>query len=1176
VAVLELDDRYHLTERIGRGGVGEVFRGVQVALDRPVAIKLLRSELTVRADVVHRFEQEARTTCRLHHPNVVTVFDVGTAPNGARFLVMELLEGRTLADALREGRMEMAEALDIAVQVARGMGAGQGVGLVHRDLKPENIFLLADGQVKILDFGLALLHQGLADAGTITEDLDLAEITSDLSVDETWNHSLAAIPDRDVEDTDSDSPRLTRPGSLVGTPRYMSPEQALCWAVDHRADLYAFGCILFEMTTGEAPFEGTNVQDYLQLHVHEPAPPPSEFNKALSPAIDALVLQLLEKDPTARPRDWAEVSERLRRLGGEEPAKPGAATPRAQERKPTEPYRFLQPFTASTRAVFFGRDQDARRFRGIWEHPDQAPLVALIGSSGVGKTSFVAARVIPGLEDTGHAVLRVRGGSHPTRELAAIAARQLARASGSSEPSDVPLPRLLDQLVALWQRPVAVVLDQLEELFTAGDDADRERFQTDIAALIAGSDGSTRLLFSLREDFHGALLRCLHPLPVDEVMRTMPLHSLGPQDIADALEGPTDATSQVDYATFHFEPGLVRRIVTDLLADDGPVAPRIQVVGHRLWEMRDPSGAITGRSYEHNLGGARGILGRVLDDAVDDLPASDQGVAKELLRALTRLPGSATSAPAPEAALLGAHADADQRARVLERLESRWRLVQGYSDSRWPKQRAYRIAHEALIARIKEYGEDDSERNRARQLFAHGMDLWLRNGRQDVDLLVEEHFDVVQRHATSLVWRSGEAEAFYTRCRQVHSEAWWQREQRKRRNRQFGWARRYVPVALALGLGFILGQVPVGFRSFHAAEVKVMAALGMERADLTGQDLAMSRLDGITLLAPDFTGADLRYASMRGADLQQATFESTNLGSADLAGAVLIGTAFVDAELDNANFRGADLRQARMQSNTDGADFTGAWFDLGTSWLTEPPYAAMGPQGDARGANLDGMVLDGLDLFAMQLQDASLRGASLVKTSLVDAVLHRADLREADLSGGDLRDAEFLRADMRWSVLAHTKLFRARMSTADMRGVSVVGADLSGTALDGARLEGALADTETRWPMEFDPVEAGVILLSGDLTGMDLSTRVLDGAKMDGAVLNDAVLASASLVNTSLVDASLEGADLSNARLTGAVLDGASLCGADLRGAELSGTSFRGAKVCDNTRFSAGYRPPGL
>ena len=154
----QLSDRYEIIQPIGRGGVGEVYEGRQLALDRPVAIKVLRPELTRNATAVARFEREARTTCRLHHPNVVTVFDVGVSEDGRRFLIMELLQGNTLAHRLREKpKLTYPETLSIARQIVRGMGAGQGVGLVHRDLKPENIFLVDGNHVKILDFGLATL-----------------------------------------------------------------------------------------------------------------------------------------------------------------------------------------------------------------------------------------------------------------------------------------------------------------------------------------------------------------------------------------------------------------------------------------------------------------------------------------------------------------------------------------------------------------------------------------------------------------------------------------------------------------------------------------------------------------------------------------------------------------------------------------------------------------------------------------------------------------------------------------------------------------------------------------------------------------------------------------------------------------------------------------------------------
>jgi serine/threonine protein kinase len=156
--VRRLSERYSVADRIGRGGVGDVYKGWQEALDRPVAIKVLRAEFTRNAQAMRRFEREARTTSRLRHPNVVTVFDVGLADDGTRFLVMELLEGTPLAKLLAEkAPLPIGDALAIARQIVRGMSAGEGVGLVHRDLKPENIFLERDLQVKILDFGLATL-----------------------------------------------------------------------------------------------------------------------------------------------------------------------------------------------------------------------------------------------------------------------------------------------------------------------------------------------------------------------------------------------------------------------------------------------------------------------------------------------------------------------------------------------------------------------------------------------------------------------------------------------------------------------------------------------------------------------------------------------------------------------------------------------------------------------------------------------------------------------------------------------------------------------------------------------------------------------------------------------------------------------------------------------------------
>ena len=537
-----LSDRYSLGECIGRGGVGEVYRGWQESLDRAVAIKVLRPELTRHPNVVARFEREAQTTCRLHHPNVVTVFDVGESDDGARFLVMELLEGETLASRLsREGALPMDEALHIARQIIRGMGAGQGVGLVHRDLKPDNIFLLAENHVKILDFGLATLLDAhgvtqldssgettLSDHPGTQKDDGMSTISPD-SVTDVQDAEATVFDDLDslLPTTDISigaRARLTRPGTPVGTPRYMAPEQVLGWQVDHRSDLYSFGCILFEMFSGRSAFEGPNSRSFMHQHLHVDPLRLAENSEAPEPIIE-MVHRLLEKSPSERYSDWSAVAETLRRMRPEQEAELPLTGTESEPPRPTEPYRFLSPFSRASRDLYFGREQDISRFLNAWNHPDE-PMIILTGASGVGKTSFLSARVVPALEDLGIRVIRIRGGTDPTRQLATRLARELARTSDAT--TDRPLAQLLDSVAAMEGRPLAVIFDQLEEVFTSGGAAEAEQLQARIAEFVAGGgEYPIRLVLSMREDYLGALLRALHPLPTDEIARTLPRPSAG-------------------------------------------------------------------------------------------------------------------------------------------------------------------------------------------------------------------------------------------------------------------------------------------------------------------------------------------------------------------------------------------------------------------------------------------------------------------------------------------------------------------------------------------------------------------------------------------------------------------------------------------------------------------------
>ncbi len=1177
--MIELDQRYRLLQPIGRGGVGEVFEGLQLALDRRVAIKLLRPELTARPEVVSRFEQEARTTCRLQHPNVVTVYDVGTAPNGGRFLVMELLDGLTLAEALERGPFSLERSLDVAGQIARGMGAGQGVGLVHRDLKPENIHLVGEdhAHVKILDFGLARLRDGaLAEPGAEVErslrnSLEQARRSGSSSLETmapggagTWvpedppRPPLATVPPIGGEA----DPRLTRPGALVGTPRYMAPEQALAWAVDHRADIYAFGCILYEMVTGRAPFEEASIEDYLRAHVHGVVRPPSEL-APVQKEVEELILHCLHKDPAARWPDWAAVQEELRLIRGVSAPRGQLAEPRELKR-PTEPFRFLLPFQASSAVVFYGRDADTQRFLSTWEHPDQPPLVALTGASGVGKTSFLHARLLPALEDTGHELLVVQGSERPTEALRDAARRTLARLSGEVE--DRPLAELLDQLSARAGRPVAVVLDQLEELFTAGTEADHQRFQADVAALLGGGDGGVRLLLSLREDYLGQLLRTLHPLPVDQLLRTLPLRPLQPADLVEALEGPGRPGLPVDYPPFTFQRGLAEEIVADLLADDaGEVAPRVQAVGHLLWQMVASGGQphiITREHYTERLGGAHGILGRLLDEAIAGLDQADRGLAKELLRALTHLPGSATSRPSGESSLIGEHSDPERAREVLRRLESRYRLIQGFSDPRWPGERAYRVAHEALIARIQAYGEELSERNRARQIFRQGLDLWLRNGRQSVDLLVEEHFEVVQRNVGELVFRTPDQRTFYRQSHDRNYEAWVAREiTEKKQARKARFLRMGLPV-LTLLVGWGAGELRTGFSAFGANYARVHDALDTHEADLRGLSMRYARLGGLQLLAPDLRDADLTSADLTGAQLESAQLQGAILEGAALDKAVLVGADLTGARLLRASFPQADLRKATVDTDRVGADFTGAIFDASTDWGQEPPpKGAVGPGSEAAMAVLSMMAFEDLDLEDIDLQEAELQWASFRGSYMVGANLQDVQAEHVDLSRTKLGNARLTGATLTGASLADADLANAVLTGADLSGASLVGARLGGAELSSANLAGAVADGRTLWPAGVQPQALGAVLLvpGVDLSGVDLSGRDLRGATLRGLDLSGQALRGADLEMATLTGADLREADLRDADLRGANLDGADLRGAKLEGADMTAASTTGA-----------------
>ncbi len=256
---------YECLASIGRGGMGEVFRGRDTRLGRDVAIKILLPEVAQDPDRLRRFEQEARAVAAITHPNLLQVYDIGTHQD-VPYLVLELLEGQTLRARFPQRPLPPRVAVQVGIQIARGLAAAHAKGVIHRDLKPENIFITREEQVKLLDFGLAKLREGTPDeTATLAGEGEL----------------------------------LTRPGLVVGTVGYMSPEQVTGKGVDARSDLFAVGVLLWEMIGGERPFQGNSLVETMHAILKEE---PRDFPSRLGvpPALARVIQRCLQKDPAAR------------------------------------------------------------------------------------------------------------------------------------------------------------------------------------------------------------------------------------------------------------------------------------------------------------------------------------------------------------------------------------------------------------------------------------------------------------------------------------------------------------------------------------------------------------------------------------------------------------------------------------------------------------------------------------------------------------------------------------------------------------------------------------------------------------------------------------------------------------------------------------------------------------
>src|SRR5580765_442204 len=279
---LENIGRYRILEKLGSGGMGEVYLAEDTQLGRKVALKLLAEELTQNRDRLNRFDQEAYAASALNHPNILTIYEMGDE-NGRHYIATEFVDGQTLRKRLSGAPMELTEVLSIAIQVAGALEEAHAAGIVHRDIKPENVMVRRNGHVKVLDFGLAKLMERPA-----VDEADTEAVT------------------RALVQTDA--------GMVLGTSQYMSPEQARGKPVDARTDIWSLGVVLYEMATGRPPFHGETKTDVIVAIARNDPPPIARFAPNAPAEFEWIVLKALRKDVDERYQTIKELESDLKKL----------------------------------------------------------------------------------------------------------------------------------------------------------------------------------------------------------------------------------------------------------------------------------------------------------------------------------------------------------------------------------------------------------------------------------------------------------------------------------------------------------------------------------------------------------------------------------------------------------------------------------------------------------------------------------------------------------------------------------------------------------------------------------------------------------------------------------------------------------------------------------------------
>jgi hypothetical protein len=701
---------YELHAQLGEGDFGAVYRAYQTSVGREVAVKVIRPEYANRPVFVRRFEAEAQFVAQLEHPHIVTLYDYWRDPDGA-FLVMPLLSGGSLADALRRGPWNLGPALRLLEQVGGALSYAHRNGIVHRDVKPGNVLLDEEGNAYLSDFGIA------------------SRVTDEVG------------------------------GLLTSSLAYLAPEELRGEPLTPSSDIFALGVLVLELLTGVRP-------------AGRELPVLTDVRPDLPAELDEVVARATDDDPARRYDRVEDLLRALRQSAGADIVAVASPQPATSTSPVRNPYKGLRAFQETDAADFYGRDTVVDELLQALAHHR---LIGVVGPSGSGKSSVVRAGLVPALRagglpgSRGWLITSMYPGSYPFEELETallrVAVDDPGGLLGELRSDERGLLRVVKRILPRDDSELVLVIDQFEELFSlAHDEATRRLFLAALEVLITDERSRVRVVATLRADFFDRPLD--HPR-FGELFKTaiVPITPPSAESLGLAISRPARSVG------LELEPGLVGTIIRDVQDEPGGL-PLLQYALTELFQQREDE-QLTIAAYQRT-GGVVGALSSRAEELYQGLSPGGRGAARQLFLRLVTVDEDTddTRRRVSQVELEGLDVDREQLDAVLQQYAA-YRLLT-YDRDPATRVPTVEVAHEALLRewdRLRGWIDDQRDALIFHRRLTASMRDWLDAGKDPSFLLRGGRLEQAEAWSeSSELVLSAEEEAFLTASRDLRAE----------------------------------------------------------------------------------------------------------------------------------------------------------------------------------------------------------------------------------------------------------------------------------------------------------------------------------------------------------------------------------------------------------------------